>query len=214
MIRTFPCRYQSESNSSVAVVLRPNRILSSRPQAVRTSRMRSGCCWTLVRLTSNRNENSRTQSDVFGLRSQLQLLTDVAWNQQYTPELQHSPAQHTFVDTRAVQPVATCRQSPTSISQLLSLWRHSHHDVSPTALAAPVSTMTSFSLWRHSLLNWPRLPLRTYITDTLPRLIYIKMSKSSNLLTNLQSAAWSSRGLRVTHVNTVDIWIALNYCGK
>jgi len=129
IIRTFLCRYQSESNSSVAVVLRPNRILSSRPQAVRTSRMRSGCCWTLVRLTSNRNENSRTQWDVFGLRSQLQLLTDVTWNQQYTPELQHSPSQHTFVDTRSVQPVAACRQSPISISQLLSLWRHSHYDV-------------------------------------------------------------------------------------
>ena len=31
-------------------------------------------------------------------------------------------------NTRAVQPVATCRQS-SSISQLLSLWRHSHYDV-------------------------------------------------------------------------------------
>jgi len=77
--------------------------------------------------------------------------------------------------TRAVQPVAICRQSPylhkppVVIVTPFSLWR-----LAPTALAAPVLTMTSLSLWRHSLLSWPRPPLRTYtyVTDTLPRLIY------------------------------------------
>jgi len=83
--------------------------------------------------------------------------------------------------TRAVQPVATCRQSPylhkpaivIVIVTLFSLWR-----LAPAALAAPVLIMTSFSLWRHSLLSWPCPALRTYertyvrSTDTLPRLIY------------------------------------------
>jgi len=68
--------------------------------------------------------------------------------------------------TRAVQPVATCRQSPylhkpaIVIVTSLSLWR-----LAPMALAvlaAPVLIMMSFSLWRHSLLSWPRPPLRTY----------------------------------------------------
>ena len=49
-----------------------------------------------------------------------------------------------------------------SISQLLSLWRHSHYDVSPSA-RSPVLIMMSFSLWRHSLLSWPRPPLQTYV---------------------------------------------------
>ena len=59
-----------------------------------------------------------------------------------------------------------------SISQLLSLWRHSHYDVirapylwrsrtALMALAAPVLIMTSLSLWRHSLLSWPCPALRT-----------------------------------------------------
>ena len=39
-------------------------------------------------------------------------------------------------------------------------------------LAASVLVMTSFSLWRHSLLSWPRPALRTYVADTLPRLIH------------------------------------------
>jgi len=47
-----------------------------------------------------------------------------------------------------------------------SLWR-----LAPTALAAPVLIMTSFPLWRHLLLSLPRPPLRTYVTDTFPRLI-------------------------------------------
>jgi len=72
-----------------------------------------------------------------------------------------------FKQTRAVQPTATCRQSPyiqpaTITVTSFSLWR---------ALAAPVLIMTSFSLWRHSLLSWPHPTLRTYVTDTLPRLI-------------------------------------------
>ena len=38
-----------------------------------------------------------------------------------------------------------------SIIQLLSLWRHSHYDVSRLRRSQP-----PFSLWRHSLLSWPR----------------------------------------------------------
>jgi len=45
-------------------------------------------------------------------------------------------------ETRAVQPVATCRQSP-----------YVHKPA--------IVIVSSFSLWRHSLLNWPRPPLRT-----------------------------------------------------
>ena len=80
--------------------------------------------------------------------------------------------------TTAVQPEATCRQSPyllkpsTVIVTSFSLWR-----LAPTTLAAPVFIMTTFSLWHHSRLSWPRPPLRTYEhtyvpTDTLPRWIY------------------------------------------
>jgi len=66
-----------------------------------------------------------------------------------------------FSSTRAVQPVATCRQSPylhkpaIVIVTLFSLWR-----LAPTALAAPVLIMTSFSLCRHSLLG---VRVRTYV---------------------------------------------------
>jgi len=47
-----------------------------------------------------------------------------------------------------------------SISQLLSLWRRSHYDVSRSPTASVV-IITSFSLWRHSLLSWPRPPFST-----------------------------------------------------
>jgi len=87
-----------------------------------------------------------------------------------------------IIFTIAVQLVATCRQLAYLHKQLLSLWRHSHYDVSrllprrsfaPTALAAPVLIMTSFSLWRHSLLSWPRPPIWTYVrTDICKCLIY------------------------------------------
>jgi len=60
--------------------------------------------------------------------------------------------------------VANCH---VSISQLLSLWRHSHYDFSCLWNSQP-----PFSLWRHLLLSWPRPLLRTYhCTDTLPRSI-------------------------------------------
>jgi len=51
-----------------------------------------------------------------------------------------------------------------SISQLLSLWRHSHYDVSRLRRSQPPFSCitTSFPLWRHSLLSWPRPLLRTY----------------------------------------------------
>jgi len=67
-----------------------------------------------------------------------------------------------------------------SISQLLSLWRHSHYDFSRLRrsrrlqpafslwrhsdydAAASVLIITSFSLWRRPLLSWPRPSLRTY----------------------------------------------------
>jgi len=72
-----------------------------------------------------------------------------------------------------------------SISQLLSLWRHSHYDVirvcRAIALTAPVLIMTLFSLWRHLLLSWPHPPLRTCVhtlcVDTLLRLIYRDVSE-------------------------------------
>jgi len=65
---------------------------------------------------------------------------------------------------RALQPVATCRQSlylhkpAIVIVTSFSWWC-----LAPTALAAPIPIMTSFSFWRHSLLSWPRPPLRTYV---------------------------------------------------
>jgi len=46
--------------------------------------------------------------------------------------------------TTAVQPVATCRQSP-----------YLHKPA--------IVIVTSFSSWRHSLLSWPRPPLRMYV---------------------------------------------------
>jgi len=61
---------------------------------------------------------------------------------------------HNAQRTTALQPVATCRQSP---------YLHK----------PSIIMMTSFSLWRHSLLSWPRPALRTYVTyvrtDTLYR---------------------------------------------
>jgi len=60
-----------------------------------------------------------------------------------------------YVKTRAVQPVATCRQSP-----------YLHKPA--------IVIVTSLSLWRDSLLSSPRPALRnerTLRTDTLPRLI-------------------------------------------
>jgi len=59
--------------------------------------------------------------------------------------------------TGAVQPVATCRQSPYLHKPAIVIV------TSLAALAAPVLVMTSFSLWHHSLLSWPRPLLRTYI---------------------------------------------------
>jgi len=49
--------------------------------------------------------------------------------------------------------------SPIANSRLLSLWRHSHYNVSRLRRSQP-----PFSLWRHSLLSWPRPALRTYVT--------------------------------------------------
>jgi len=67
----------------------------------------------------------------------------------------------------------------TSISQLLSLWRHSHDDVT---LARLRRSQPPFSLWRDSHCDATRYWAghahsygRTYVryvTDTLPRLIY------------------------------------------
>jgi len=45
-----------------------------------------------------------------------------------------------------------------SISQLLSLWRHSHYDVLHLQRSQP-----PFSLWHHSLLSWPRRFGRMYV---------------------------------------------------
>jgi len=74
--------------------------------------------------------------------------------------------------TRALQPVATCRQStyfhkPAIITVTsFSLWRHSWGSRlrrSQPATKAAILIMTSFSLWRHSLLSWPRPALRTNV---------------------------------------------------
>jgi len=68
-----------------------------------------------------------------------------------------------LITTRALQPVATCRQSPSSGRYRQRLSSYCHCDV--------ILIMTSFSLWRHSLLSWRYG--RTYErTDTLPRLTY------------------------------------------
>ena len=59
------------------------------------------------------------------------------------------------VNTAHLIVLARCNRWPhvvnshISISQLLSLWRHSHYDVS-------WRSQTPFSLWRHLLLSWPR----------------------------------------------------------
>ena len=86
----------------------------------------------------------------------------------YLPKLRghvtpNNPSSGVICETRTVQPVTTCRQSPylrkpaIVIVTSFSLWR-----LALAALAAPVLVMTSFfSLWRHSLLSWPRPPLQT-----------------------------------------------------
>ena len=97
--------------------------------------------------------------------------------------------------TRAVQPVATCRQSPylhkaaIVIVTSFSLWRYSR-----PARPVPAShghavrlIMTSFSLWRHWHHAHPygRTNERTNErTDTLPRLIYkdVLVTITSNTL--------------------------------
>ena len=71
--------------------------------------------------------------------------------------------------TRAVQPVATCRQSPYLHKPAVIVTSFSLRRLAPS-LAAHIPIMTPFSLWRHSLLSWPRPPLQTY--EHLPRLIY------------------------------------------
>ena len=61
-----------------------------------------------------------------------------------------------------------------SVRELLSLWRHSHYDVSCLRRSQP-----PFSLWHHSHCDVIRYSAgnarrygRTYVTDTLPGLIY------------------------------------------
>ena len=71
--------------------------------------------------------------------------------------------------TRAAQPVVACRQPP--YLHLLSLWHHSHYDVSRLRCSQP-----PLSLWRHShcdvIRYWAGHAHRYRRTDTLPRLIY------------------------------------------
>ena len=55
---------------------------------------------------------------------------------------------YVYNSTRALQPVATCRQSP-----------YLHKPA--------IIIVTSFSLWRHSLLSWPHPALRTYVLGYL-----------------------------------------------
>jgi len=82
-----------------------------------------------------------------------------------------------LIITRALQSMATCRQSPylhkpaVIIMTSFSLWCHLHVSRRRLWCSQPL-----FSLWRHLLLSWPGPALRTYImyvrTDTLPRLLY------------------------------------------
>jgi len=68
--------------------------------------------------------------------------------------ISHSNVTNFIFQTRALQPVATCRQSP--------------------YLHKPAIMLTSFSLWRHSLLRWPYISTPSVTdesTDTLPLLI-------------------------------------------
>jgi len=80
------------------------------------------------------------------------------------------------MDTKAVQPVATCRQS-----LAVSLTRYYHCDVIliMTSRAYVWRSQPPFSLWRHSHCDVIRYWAghahrygRTLRTDTLPRLIY------------------------------------------
>jgi len=78
--------------------------------------------------------------------------------------------------TRAVLPVATCPNRHISISQLFSLWRHTHYDVS--RLRRRRRLQRPFSLWRHSrdvICYWAghshRYGRTNVRTGTLPRLI-------------------------------------------
>ena len=77
-----------------------------------------------------------------------------------------------LIQTRAMQPMATCRQQP--------------------YLHKP-AVMTSFSLWRHSLLSWPRPPLQTYrhltafniqrfLSVKTTDLIMIRLQQTSNVI--------------------------------
>jgi len=71
-----------------------------------------------------------------------------------------------LVKTRALQPVATCRQSP-YLDKPAIVVVTSFSYITPTALATrepAILIMTSFSMWRHSLLSWPRPALRKYVT--------------------------------------------------
>ena len=103
----------------------------------------------------------------------LNLNPDLPQSQQHrlanyqSPPLGDSAAMH-LIHTTAVQPVATCRQSPcrfapTALVAPVLMTSFSSWRLAPTAIAAPVPIMTSFSLWRHSLLSWPRPPLLTYV---------------------------------------------------
>jgi len=74
------------------------------------------------------------------------------------------------VDTRALQPVATCRQSP---------YLHEPAIVIVTSFSLSRRSQPPFPLWRHSHCDVIRYWAghahrcgRTYVTDTLPRLIY------------------------------------------
>ena len=88
---------------------------------------------------------------------------------------QNSNKGTTWFCTRAVQPVATCCQSPylhkpsIIIMTLFSLWR-----LAPTALAAPVLIIASFSLWLHYY--WAGHAQHDGRTN-VPRLIYTMIHK-------------------------------------
>jgi len=100
-------------------------------------------------------------SDTCSLKEPARLLYKGHFSDSCTVAQSRRPALSvTFKETRAMQPVATCRQSP---------YLHKPAIVTVTSFSQPL-----FSLLRHSLLSWPRPVFgRTYVrTDALPRLIY------------------------------------------
>jgi len=79
---------------------------------------------------------------------------------------------------RALQAVATCRQSP-----------YLHKPA--------IVVVTSFSLWRHSLLSWSRPALWTNVRTYGHRVLYVKMQKKKMVV----------HGMKPIICNQTETWI-------